>query len=251
VTRRPFDHYPTGGGEVDLRLGRYQEALAGEQFDAVICDPPYGARTHAGGREPETLRDLGKAPREIEYHPWDSGSISEFVDAMTGACRGWVVPLTSHDLVCEYQDAFERAGWYAFAPVPCVITGMSIRLAGDGPSSWAVYAVPARPRNREMQRWGTLPGAYVGTAQPGAGGGRGKPQWLMRSLVRDYSRPGDLVCDPVAGWGATALAAAAEGRRFVGAEMDQDAHREAIRRCTLGAAYGKHAEEQLDMWGQR
>ena len=42
--------------------------------------------------------------------------------------------------------------------------------------------------------------------------------WLMRALVRDYSREGDVVCDPCAGAGTTLIAASMERRVGVGAE---------------------------------
>jgi DNA modification methylase len=42
----------------------------------------------------------------------------------------------------------------------------------------------------------------------------------MRALVRDYSRPGDLIVDPCMGSATTILAAVIEGRRAIGAEMD-------------------------------
>lgn len=32
----------------DLRLGRWQDVLADVECDALICDPPYSARTHKG-----------------------------------------------------------------------------------------------------------------------------------------------------------------------------------------------------------
>ena len=156
-----------------------------------------------------------------------------------------MVALTSHDLAPAWQDAYEAAGRYNFAPLPCVTWGGSIRLGGDGPSSWTVWAMVARPKTRAFQKWGTLAGAYQ-VAQPnnalgvnglpvssaGAlpGGGRGKPLDLMRALVRDYSRPGDLVCDPCSGYGTTGVAALGMGRRFVGAECDQAAHAEAMVR---------------------
>ena len=46
----------------------------------------------------------------------------------------------------------------------------------------------------------------------------------MRALVRDYSRPGDLVCDPCAGGATTLIAAALEGRRAIGAELDPETY---------------------------
>ena len=52
----------------------------------------------------------------------------------------------------------------------------------------------------------------------------------MRALVRDYTRPGDVVCDPFAGWGSTLAASIALGRSAVGAECDAGAYAEAKRR---------------------
>ena len=52
----------------------------------------------------------------------------------------------------------------------------------------------------------------------------------MRALIRDYSRPGDLVCDPCAGGGTTLLAAVQTGRRAVGSEMDPQTHAKAVQR---------------------
>lgn len=85
-----------------------------------------------------------------------------------------------------------------------------------------------------MEDWGTLPGAYVGSRGDEAGGGRGKPDWLMRAIVGDYSRAHDLVVDPFAGWGSTIAAALGLDRRVVGAEMDLAAFDECQRRIGRG-----------------
>lgn len=98
----------------------------------------------------------------------------------------------------------------------------------------------SRPRERRFQSWGSLPGAYV---PPLAAGGTantdriikgGKPLWLMQQLVQHYSRPGDLICDPCAGGGTTLLAAAIEGRRAIGAEMDPVTYAKAQKRIARG-----------------
>ena len=52
---------------------------------------------------------------------------------------------------------------------------------------------------------------------------------LMRAIVRDYSRPGDVIADPHTGSGTTLLAARMEGRRSIGAEMMPE-HFEIARR---------------------
>lgn len=212
----------------DLRRGDWRTALADVTCDAVICDPPYGARTH------EATADRGdgydKAGLRPDYTSWTPADVHEFVTAWSPRCRGWMVTLTSHDLVPAWEAAHAGADRYCFAPIPCVMRGMSVRMLGDGPSSWAVYAIAARPRTKAFMQWGTLDGAYTGVPGREAGGGRGKPPWLMAALVRDYTRPGDLVCDPFAGWGSTLAAALSLGRRAVGAEVDNDAHAEAVRR---------------------
>ena len=43
------------------------------------------------------------------------------------------------------------------------------------------------------------------------------PLALMGAIVRDYSKRGDLICDPCAGMATTAVAADMFGRLFVGA----------------------------------
>lgn len=144
----------------DIRVGRWQDALADiETVDAVICDPPYGERTHNSkpGRS-DGSSAKGLAPT---YDAWTPADVDEFVDSWAPRCRGWMVALTDSDLAPAWRAAYDRVGLKSFAPVPCVIKGMSVRLSGDGPSSWTVYAMVAR--TKEVVAWDTLPGAYVGT----------------------------------------------------------------------------------------
>lgn len=68
-----------------------------------------------------------------------------------------------------------------------------------------------------------MPGGYTPDGKPGWRDKQhmgGKPSALMRSLVRDYSHPGDVILDPFAGSGTTGVACVAEGRRAVLIEID-------------------------------
>jgi DNA modification methylase len=56
----------------------------------------------------------------------------------------------------------------------------------------------------------------------------------MQAIVRDYSIGGDLICDPYAGTGTSLVAAASEGRRSVGAEIDPDTFATAQTRIAGG-----------------
>ena len=82
-------------------------------------------------------------------------------------------------------------------------------------------------------KWGSLPGWYEANIDRNGIPG-GKPLGLMRAIVRDYTRPGHLVCDPCAGGGTTLIAAAIEGRHAIGAEMDPETYEKAQRRIAGG-----------------
>lgn len=222
-----------------LHLGRWQDVLTDVKCDALICDPPYSARNHkgynagCGGKTSSggNVKSRDKAKREkIAYAHLSPDDVTAFVEHWSPRTKGWMACMTSHDLIPAWESAYAAVGRYCFAPLPCVISGMSVRLMGDGPSSEVVYLVVARPKAKRFLGWGSLPGYYYTTRQSGSGGGRGKPIDLMRAIVRDYSRPGDLVCDPCAGYATTGVAALTMGRRFVGSEVDPVVHALASRR---------------------
>lgn len=221
-------------------------AACGQKVDAVIVDAPYSERTHAGhddgssgaredvyrGRASKRGEAAGR--RELPYKPWTDDDVWSFVEAWSAVCRGWLVSLTDHVLAPAWEAALEEHGLYSFAPVACMNPGSRVRLTGDGPSQWSVWLVVARPRSRAFASWGALPGGYVipgGQAARSLEGNSvvgGKPIALMRALVRDYTRPGDLACDPCAGAGTTLLAAKLEGRHAIGCDIDA-AHVELAR----------------------
>lgn len=205
----------------ELHLGRWQDVLADVQCDALISDPPYGGRTHDGHNAagPQIVSVTGqKAMEGIHYSSWREDDVNELIDAWSPRARGWIACMTSHDLAPDYESASRANERYTFAPVG--IVQKRPRLIGDGPSSWLVYLMASRPRNVEFSRWGCLPGIYESHCDKETKIAGAKPLDLMRAIVRDYSRPGDLICDPCAGGGTTLLAAVMEGRRAIGAEMD-------------------------------
>lgn len=201
--------------------------------DHVVADCPYSAKTHSGhDAVPDAERRAqqrahpdshggGGNRRAIPYAAWSPETVGEFVGAFSAVTRGWMVSITDNVLAPAWAKAMEEGGRYVFAPLPYVHVGGRVRLSGDGPSSWTCWLVVSRPRTAEFSRWGTLPGAYI------LNGGHerldlpgGKPLSIMEALVRDYTREGDLVCDPCCGAGTTLLAAKLLGRRFVGGDID-------------------------------
>ena len=182
---------------------------AGQRVDLMCVDLPYSARTHVGHDDGAVDANRGAdyrsrvanptggtgVRRSINYAAWSADDVAEFVTTWVPLNRGWWVSITDHVLAPEWEFALESAGLYVFAPLPLYSPGSRVRLSGDGPSSWTCWIVVARPKTREFFQWGTLPGGYSCAPErmPVVGG---KPLAVMREIVADYSRPGDVCCDP-------------------------------------------------------
>jgi hypothetical protein len=229
-----------------LHLGEWQSAeWSRDSYDLLVADPPYGARTHEGYRSGSDASDDSGID---DYAFWTPDHVFEFVRHWSPRVDGWMVCMTSHDLIPSWERALQEEGRLGFVPiplletahtapcavVPAVVTGSGVRLQGDGPSNWTLQLIVARPRKLRFSRWckehRRPEPFYLGPAVRGSKKGRGKPDWLMRAIVRDYSRPGASVVDPTMGWGATGCAAIGMGRSFEGAEVDHLAFAEACDR---------------------
>lgn len=239
-----------------IHLGDWRTALAHvDEVDCIISDPPYSARTHLGNwagcsdvKDPSLARkgvdDKRSRRRAIGYSAWAEEDAREFVSSWAPRCRGWIVAVTDHTLAPILSSAGEAAGMYTFAPIPFVEIGKCPRMNGDGPASWTCWIVAMRPRAKKFMSWGSLPGAYCfrkGSIEQVKLVVGGKPLRLKQALVKDYSRPGDLVCDPFSGGGTTAIACESLGRRFVGSEIDPDTHRKSIERIAKGVQFDMFA----------
>ena len=238
----------------DLRHGRWQDVLADVECDALVCDPPYSQRTEDGFR---TSADLLR--RGLGYAPITEDWCEEFVRSWHPRVRSWIVVFGDHISIRWLERCLSDTGRYVFQPMPIVKIGAAPRLQNDGPASQSEWFIVARPRERRFMSWGSLPGWYAmqtvrhGHGSVGVSGAKSLD--LMRSIVRDYSRPGDLVCDPCAGGGTTLLAAAWEGRRSIGAEVDLATWRVAQDRIQKSAVpvrplFQRAPAEQLSLLGE-
>lgn len=214
---------------VDLRLGDWREVLADVRMvDAVITDAPFSQTTHEGA--------LSRSGDEIvegvtQYAHWPEDDAIDFCRRWCERCCGWVVIHNDDILGPLLRAGMAATGRYAFPLLP--VLQHQPRVTGDGPAQHGHYLAVSRPREQRFLSWGSLPGWYEAPREKGAIRGA-KPLGLMRAIVRDYTRPGDLVCDPFTGSGTTALACMIEGRRFVGAELNPEHYEIAMRRIRQG-----------------
>jgi hypothetical protein len=231
-------------GDATLYLGDCVHILPTlGKVDAVITDPPYSARCHSGHDQgARGARDRSNRSK-LGYAALNISDVVDLAKAFTALTAGWVVWMTDSDLAVPVRNALEGGGLCAFAPLPFFHPGRSVRLSGDGPSSWTDWIVVAR--TKAARKWGTLPGGYV--AGPGWNDKArmgGKPTALMDALVSDYSRPGQIVLDSHMGAGTTGVSCMRMGRKFVGCEIDADAFDIACKRIEQAHAQGRLFEPE-------
>ena len=217
-------------GDATLYLGDAFEILPTVgRVDLVCVDPPYSARSHSRHDEGAHEAKDGANRSILGYAHLSQHDMEKLADAYVALTESWVVWMTDSYLAVPIRSALEARGLCAFAPLPFNKAGRSVRLAGDGPSSWTDWIVVGR--TKAARKWGTLPGGYI--AGPGWNDKArmgGKPTALMEALVSDYSRPGDLVLDSHMGAGTTGVACMRTGRKFIGCEIDPEAFDLSCRR---------------------
>lgn len=236
-------------GGATLYLGDCSEIIPQlGKVDAVITDPPYSQRTHAGhdsaAKNGSAEGKDGSNRISLGYHALTPEKVEHLARQYAIICTGWVVWMTDSDLALSVRQAMEATGRYAFAPLPFYQPGRSVRLTGDGPSSWTDWIVVSR--TKAQLKWGTLPGGYIaGSGWNDKARMGGKPTLLMDALVADYSRPGHIVLDTHMGAGTTGVSCVKAGRKFIGCEIDPDAFDIACKRIKQASAQGSLFDANL------
>lgn len=227
-------------GRARLILGDAREILPSITCDHIITDPPYGLGTHEQHDARTARRSDGANARQLGYAGLSPDDVAALLPVMSAATEGWIVWFTNFDLSPCVQAQMKALGRTTFPALPYFHAGRSVRLAGDGPSSWTDWILVSR--TAKHKHWGTLRGGYV--AGPGWDDKErmgGKPTRLMELVVSDYSRPGEVVCDPFMGAGTTGVACHKTGRDFIGIEIDEPTFDLACRRI-------EQAQRQRDLF---
>jgi len=227
--------------------------LPSASVDAVITDPPYSSGgAFRGDRTGDPTTKYVPTKEVVNFHPTFSGDNRD-QRAYGYWCALWMseclrvtklggvfavftdwrqLPITS--------DTMQAGGW--------VTRGIVVwdKTQGIRPTS-------GRYRQQaEFVVWGSsgpmpvdykapaLPGVFTHPPFRGKQHIAGKPEGLMRDLVRIVPK-GGTVLDPFMGSGTTGVAALAEGRKFVGVEMTGHYHQVAADR--LAAAERGYADD--------
>lgn len=232
-------------------------SLADDSVDVTITDPPYEAEAHTkqrrqlgtrrvpGGRQ--AFVSILDAP--IDFSPITSEQRSAAALQIARVTRFCALVFCQVEAVTAWRDAFDAAGMPYRRCIPWNKPDAMPSLHGRWPGQSFEAIVLAVKSGARPCPVGGKSVSYSNTRTNGTQElphPTTKPLALMRSLVTDFSEPGDLVLDPFAGSGSTGVACNQLGRRFIGWELNAEYHAIATRR--LNGERAKPIENQPELF---
>jgi site-specific DNA-methyltransferase (adenine-specific) len=229
--------------EVELRLGDYLgveglPALAGGSIDVAITDPPFDARTHRAALEGPSNRRGRSVAGALPFGPLADAELEEVAHQLARVTRRWIVVFSAERHLEAWARALELAGAAVVRFGLALRTNPRPQMTGDRPAPPADHLVIAHGPDIPL-RWNGGGHSAVWPSPPARFDEGGqlhptqKPLALIRALLEDFSDPDELVLDPFAGSGTTAVACRELGRRFLGWEISPEYHATAVRRIGM------------------
>lgn len=247
---------------VEIHHGDCRQSLRGQLVDCIFTSPPYNAaKEYADHDDDMTTDDYWTLISDVAELCYDI--------ARPGAYAIWNVPMWMGNRPKRYVPDLMRLhvggqGW-EFCDEIVWVKG-SLEGANAGGSAWGNYPTSPAIRNASepllifrkpggsprpisdvtWKEWAQLTvGVWPIQCEMNQKDHPAKfPVELARRVLKLYSAPGELVCDPFLGSGTTALAAKQLNRRAVGADISKEYCELAANRCAQEMAWGKAENNQ-------
>lgn len=232
-------------------------SLADKSVDHVITDPPYEAEAHTLQRRTKSTfvgttasrEATGMLPaiRAIDFAPITADQRLRSGSEMARVSRRWILAFCQAEAVGAWREVMVSGGAKWKRACVWIKPDGQPQLTGDRPGMGYESIACAHAPVRSEWNGGGKHGVYTFHKQASGDSSQGvehptrMPMPLMEALVRDFTDPGELVCDPFAGSGTTGVACIRLGRRFVGWERDPKYHAIAVKRLSA-------TQEQLGLW---
>jgi site-specific DNA-methyltransferase (adenine-specific) len=217
--------WQTEDGSIQLYRGdclKILPTIEAGSVDAVVTDPPYGKKTHAGARS-MSKGGSRRGHNRIDFASTTAGMIRSSLGMIQP--RRWCVSFIDwrHALSLEQEPPkgleFVRLGiWSKLNPMP--------QLTGDRPATgWEAVAIFHAPGKKRWNGKGGPAMWFHGTSRFGYFGPSNhpteKPLGLIEKILGQFTDEGEMIADPFMGSGTTAVACLNTGRKFIGIELDK------------------------------
>lgn len=221
----------------------HMERMAEASAKAVLTDPPYDQRTHSMARSNSTKNGVsGKASRVLSggsdkrFDAFDHPVQLQAFAEMGRITQGWVVSTLSMDTAFRFQVESAPQGLRLLRVGAWVKTNPMPSISADRPAQgWEPIAYLHRDDIKPSWNGGGKHGNYILPTAQGEGHPTSKPLSMVSDWVRRFTNHGDTILDPFAGSGTTLRAAADNGRKAIGIEIDEAYCELIAKRMSQGA----------------
>lgn len=213
-------------------------------YDVIITDPPYSEHVQANSPRGDSA-NVATAPVDMKFSHMTREQAVLAAREFARIAKRWTIIFCDAELVHVWKMAIEAAGLEYIRTGAWVKKGATPQFSGDRPAAGFDSIVIAHPPGKKQWNGGGRHAIWTGPTAHGAGDDvqhvTQKPLWLMESLIRDFTNPGELILDPYGGVATTGVAAIRNGRLFGGFEIDPHYH-------AIGEHRLKRARQQLDLF---
>ncbi len=183
----------------------FMRRMPDECVDLVVTDPPYGIKRDKGFGG---FGGFGKkiARRRYEENDWDNIRPS-------AECFFEILRISKAAIVCGgnfFADMLPQGKHWIFCDKL-----NTMPTFGDGELIWT--NIKRMSVKKFTHEWNGLLGKEQERYHPTQ-----KPVALMIYLLQNYSKAGDIICDPYLGSGTTALAALKLNRHYIGIDISPE-----------------------------
>jgi site-specific DNA-methyltransferase (adenine-specific) len=227
-------------------------SLDDASVDHVITDPPYSEHVHSKNRvgssmpirEARESRAVISRAKDLGFAHLDGSTMQRAAQEFARIVRRWVIVFTDAENIGNWKAALEGAGLCYVRAGAWVKENATPQFTGDRPASGFEAIVIAHTPGKKRWNGGGRHALWSVPIVLNRGGNSPrvhttqKPLELMEALVRDFTDPGELICDPFAGSGTTLVAAKRLGRQGIGWELQERYAQIANQRIA-------HTQEQL------
>ena len=204
----------------------FLKTLPSASVDLVVTDPPYDLKVKGGGsimKSTTRFQYLTKG----ELKPISTGFSSEVLDELVRVlkrvnlylwCNKKQIPFLLDYFVTNRRCNFDLLTWHKPNPVPATFnkyltdTEYLLFFRDKGVPVFGTFETKKtyylQPYERNLKRLYKHPAI--------------KPLNILKNLVINSSKEGDVVLDPYAGTGSTGVVCRELGRDFIGCEIDPE-----------------------------
>ena len=192
-----------------------------KDIDLLLTDPPYNisSKTDAYTYDKRARGKTKKADRIMNFGTWDHGFDINWLEKILPQCKGWVILFCAQQQVSDYMrmlynDDFTAVGMGVWDKKSGLFLNAKVKFV----NVVEVFVYAKRPKAtwnsvfaKNLYRMATPTNKMHPTQ---------KPLPIFRDLIKLTTNPGDLVVDPFAGSGTTAVASLELSRNYLVFEKD-------------------------------